>query len=215
MKTIQFSVLTLTTLILLQSPLLAAENAKGGKCKFEVDPKAMKIEWTAFKTTQKVPVNGSFTEVVLSGDVAQTTTFEKFLGQMDAEINLTDVTKIKTGNPARDTTLFNSFFSLFKKKPVIKGALREVKGTNKEGEFGLHLTMNQKTLSVPMKYTRDEKGQFMAKGVIDLNDFGLQSAFASLHKACEDLHKGPDGVSKTWTTVEIKISASIAEKCGS
>jgi hypothetical protein len=75
------------------------------------------------------------------------------------------------------------------------------------------LKMNKKTLAVPMKYTRDSQGLLVIKGAIDVNDFGLQGALASLHKSCELLHKGPDGVSKTWPQVEIKLQAMVAKVC--
>ena len=211
MKKITLLITTLCSFLSLSSASLAAPE----KCKFEVDSSTVKVEWTAFKTTEKVGVNGSFGEVILSGKQSKTGTFKAFLEQMGAEINLSGVAQVKTGNPARDKTLFESFFSLFKKKPVLKGTLKGVKGTDSEGDLNLNLTMNQKTKAVPMKYTRDDKGNFMAKGAIELNDFALQNAFASLHKACEDLHKGKDGVSKTWSEVEIKISAMISQKCGS
>jgi hypothetical protein len=40
-----------------------------------------------------------------------------------------------------------------------------------------------------------------------LNDFKAQTALESISKACFELHKGPDGVSKTWS--EVAIGAAV------
>ena len=162
---------------------------------------------------QKLPVNGAFTEIVLSGSLESKKSLGALLGQIEAEISLNKKEKIHTGNPARDETLFNSFFSLFKKKAVLNGTIDKVSGDDLKGEFFLNLSMNEKTLAVPMAFTRDDQGAFVAKGAIDVNDFALAGALASLHKSCEVLHKGTDGVSKTWSTVELVLAAKITKTC--
>jgi hypothetical protein len=48
-----------------------------------------------------------------------------------------------------------------------------------------------------------------------VNDFNLAPALAKLNKACEAVHKGPDGVSKTWSTVELKLMAKVTKNCNS
>jgi len=186
---------------------------KTQKCTYSIDPHTVHVNWTAFKTTQKVRVGGSFTEVTVTGDLTNSKSMAALLNQLDAEIDLTAADKINTGNAARDKTLFEKFFSLIKAKPVMKGKLRHTKGTDDKGDVSLVLTMNRKTLSVPMSYTRDAKGLLTIKGAIDVNDFGLSGALANLSKACFDLHKGPDGVSKTWPEVEIELQANVAKAC--
>ena len=37
-------------------------------------------------------------------------------------------------------------------------------------------------------------------------DFNGSKAMESLNKVCFDLHKGPDGISKTWSEVEINVA---------
>lgn len=182
-------------------------------CTYSIDPTTLNVSWTAFKTMQKVGVGGSFTEVTLESDLSKAGTFQTFMNQIDAEIQVGAATKINTTNPARDQTIFQNFFSHFENKGLIKGKLRNAKGTEAAGEVNLILNMNKKILAVPMKYTRDEKGLTVISGAIDVNDFKLGSALSKLNKACEALHKGPDGVSKTWPQVEIKIQANLSKKC--
>ena len=63
--------------------------------------------------------------------------------------------------------------------------------------------MNEKTLTIPMKYFYSE-GKFDASGTIDLADFAASDALASINKSCFDLHKG-----KTWSDVSISFSTAV------
>ena len=198
---------------LLALSLFASASQAAEKCNFNIDPTTLHVNWTAFKTMQKVGVNGSFTEVTLESDLSKPGTLHNLMNQIDAEIKVDAATKISTTNPARDQTIFQNFFSHFAGKGILKGKLRNAKGSESAGTVNLVLEMNKKTLAVPMKYTRDEKGTTVISGGIDVTDFGLGSALSTLNKACDALHKGPDGVSKTWPQVEIKIEANLSKKC--
>jgi hypothetical protein len=182
-------------------------------CSYDLDAQSLQVNWTAYKTMQKVGVGGSFTEVTVEGDLSSSKSLAALLNQLDAEIDVNQAEKIRTGNPGRDATIMQNFFSHFHPKALLKGKLRNVKGDDEKGELNLVLSMNRKTLAVPMKYSRDSNGALVVKGAIDVNDFGLSGALALLHKSCEHLHKGPDGVSKTWPQVEIKLSANVAKNC--
>jgi hypothetical protein len=97
----------------------------------------------------------------------------------------------------------------------VKGKIQSVKRDStspNRGTFELKLTLNAKTVKVPMKFAIDA-GTFTADGTLDVMDFGLSNAFASLHKACEALHTGADGVSKTWTPVDLKITSKMGMIC--
>jgi polyisoprenoid-binding protein YceI len=206
--------MNLIKISLLATAFLAFAQARADEvCHWEVDQNSVQIDWTAFKTNQKVPVNGSFTEVTFFGDLDHGKSLPELLGDLEAEISINSSQKIHTGNPGRDQTLFQKFFKFFSKKALLKGAVKKVKGTASAGTFYLDLEMNQKMLAVPMKYTRNDEGVFVASGQIDLTDFGLDGPLKKLNKACEALHRGADGVSKTWSTVEIKLQANILEKC--
>ena len=50
-------------------------------------------------------------------------------------------------------------------------------------------------------------------GEIDLVDFKAEEAVASLNKICEALHTGADGISKTWSTVELAIETTLKKEC--
>ena len=162
---------------------------------------------------QKVSVKGAFTEVDLLGELQDSKGLSPFLSQLEAEIRVKSESLIRTGNPGRDLTLFQHFFKDFKKGALIHGAISAVKAGDREGSFELTLSMNGKRRSVPMHYTWSKDGTFEATGSLDVLDFGLSKALADLHQTCEVLHRGPDGVSKTWPGVELRFGARILEDC--
>ena len=47
---------------------------------------------------------------------------------------------------------------------------------------------------------------------VNVMEWNGQEAMDSLNVACFDLHKGADGVSKTWSEVDINASVVIATK---
>ena len=193
--------------------LFLGSNALSAPCEYALNPSSIQINWTAFKTTGKVPVKGAFSEVTLVGELESKKGMVDLLSGLEGELTIKDEKMIRTGNPARDFTLFQHFFGLFKNKAQMHGGIHSVKGDDHEGSFELKLTLNQKTREIPMHYRRDASGAFEAMGNLDVLDFGLDSAFQDLHHTCEALHMGKDGISKTWSQVVLKLEARIDEKC--
>jgi hypothetical protein len=77
-----------------------------------------------------------------------------------------------------------------------------------ESTGSLTVKMNAMSKSLPINYTfKDNK--FTFSGTMNLDEWGGQAAIASINKACENLHKGADGVSKTWNEVAINASISV------
>jgi hypothetical protein len=46
------------------------------------------------------------------------------------------------------------------------------------------------------------------KATMNVNDWNASAALASLNKVCLDLHRGADGVSKTWSEVTLDITST-------
>jgi hypothetical protein len=202
-----FQVLVVTFILLL-SPRSQAES-----CKFSLDPSSLKVEWTAFKTTQKLGVNGAFPGVSLVKGVKEQRTLQKLLSSVSGEIRLEGASGIQTGNPGRDQTLFDRFFKHWKGAGLMKGRFKKIEGSGKDGTLELELSINGLKKALPLQWKLAEDGAFEAGGKMDVLEFGLKSAFDDLHKACEALHTGPDGISKTWSEVELRLKGVIARKC--
>ncbi len=59
-----------------------------------------------------------------------------------------------------------------------------------------------------------ENDMLQIKGTVNiLEQLGAKKAFEGISNKCYDLHKGPDGISKTWEDVEILIKAPIIKTC--
>lgn len=152
-----------------------------------------KVKWTAFKTTDKVAVGGSFTQIEIK-DVKTGSTPEEVLEGVAFSI---PVSSLFTNNPDRDSKLKTIFFGTLKNTELLSGILNF-----RDNQLFMTLTMNDVTKQFPMEYAY-ENNLFSMKTTLNLNDFGGETALAAINKACYELHKGPDGVSKTWETVDI------------
>jgi len=195
-------------ILLSLATLLTLTNASGtGKsgCVL-VQPADMNVTWKAYKTLGKIGVGGQFTSVTYTANALEGKNFrELFVG---SKVSI-DLSKITTGNPARDETLVKNFFSVLKGK-TIEGEIVDIKKTDthekgkpRTGTVSVKLSMNEKTLTIPMAY-HYENGLFAAKGTIDLMDFTAGDALASINKSCFDLHKG-----KTWSDVSIGFATTV------
>jgi len=165
----------------------------------------MKVTWKAYKTFAKLGVGGEFTSVKYIANKKEGKNFEELLVGSTVSI---DISKVNTKNEARDKTLVENFFGKLSGK-TIEGKIVAIKANKREkgkaytGSLDVNITMNEKSLQVPMTYIY-EKENFKADGTIDLFDFQGESALSSINKSCYDLHKG-----KTWNDVSISFATII------
>ena len=142
------------------------------------------MQWTAFKTPLKLGVKGTFDKIA----------FVAGKNCLDGAEVIINKHSVDTKNPGRDKTLDEFFFS--KLRGDIKAKVLKVN----EKTLDVAVTMNGVTKTVPFTYTKKD-GVIEAKGVIDIFDFGANSALASIAKACYDKHQG-----KTWNDVELSFT---------
>jgi hypothetical protein len=154
------------------------------------------VNWTAYKTTDKVGVNGKFTQLELkntqSGETPETV--------LEGASFSIPVSSIFTDNPDRDGKIKQFFFSVLRNTEMIGGTFNF-----RDGKCFMTLTLNDVTKQLEVAHTFSNK-KFTVNHTLNLEDFGALGAVESINKACYDLHKGPDGVSKTWSEVEISGS---------
>ncbi len=156
-----------------------------------------KVSWTAYKTTDKVAVGGSFKQIELKGTQNGTTPETVLEGALFS----IPVSSLFTNNEDRDSKLKTIFFAALKNTEIIGGAFNF-----RDGKCLLTLTLNDVTKQMEVPYTF-ENNKFAINSTINLDDFGGQAAIEAINKACYDLHKGADGVSKTWS--EVAITGSV------
>lgn len=187
---------SLVVLFLVFSPFLATLNAS---CEYEAEE--LSVGWVAYKTAAKAGVKGSFDDIELEGGEAES--FVAMLIGLEAEI---ETESVNTKNEGRDETLVKSFFRHFT-SDEIKAKVIDVKGDDKSGVMTVRLKMNGVNKELPLRY--EVSGTSVkANGHIDLFDFSLNKALASINKACYDLHGG-----KTWNDVAINMELTVEKSC--
>lgn len=156
-----------------------------------------KVNWVAYKTTDKVAVKGSFTQIELK-NTHEGTTPEAILEGASFSI---PVSSLFTNDSERDSKLRQFFFGALNDTEIIGGVINFV-----EGKTILMISLNGVVKPIEVTSTF-ENNRFSLNGNLNLEDFGAQQAIESINNVCADLHKGADGVSKTWS--EVAISGSV------
>jgi polyisoprenoid-binding protein YceI len=166
------------------------------------------VRWTAFKTNDKIAVGGQFNTVnVTVGD--KSTKITDILETIKFNI---PTGSTNTSNEDRDAKIVASFFGVMEATDIILGQVKSAEGDNTAGSCTFYLTLNNVEKEVILNYTVTND-VIKLTGGIDVVDFGAENAVASLNEVCKDLHIGSDGVSKTWSTVDLEIEASLNKDC--
>ncbi|MDT7832859.1 YceI family protein [Flavobacteriaceae bacterium S356] len=158
-----------------------------------------KIDWVAYKTTDKVAVKGKFKEVKITSGGEGNSAKEAI---NNAEFSI-PVSSIFTSDSSRDFKIRKYFFGVMNNTKLLSG-----KFTLENDSIGsVNLTMNGVSTDLLFTYKITGK-QFTMQATMDVLNWNAQSSIDSLNMACKDLHKGLDGVSKTWTEVALNISST-------
>ena len=181
--------------------------AEAGKCTYEYDPSQTKLEWTAFKFTEKTGVKGSFDTIVVTGTKSSDSILHSISG---AKFSISPA-NINSNVPDRDAKIKEFFFNYPKNNKPITGTFIEIQGKD-IGKATLVLNLNGITKRIPFDFKID-KDTIIASGEIDIIDFGLNQGLSKLNDVCTDLHKGSDGISKLWPNISLKIESKFKSSC--
>jgi hypothetical protein len=157
------------------------------------------ITWTAYKTTDKVPVKGTFSTFTIDSQ-SNSATVKEALNGLKFSI---PVSSLHTNDSIRDGKLKNFFFGSLKNTAQITGTIHLETDTTGYTE----INMNGISHSLLITYTINDQTANI-EGVMDLDNWQAQAAIEALNIACKELHTGPDGVSKTWNEVKIEVVAN-------
>jgi polyisoprenoid-binding protein YceI len=211
------------------SSLLFSSSSFAETCTVKING-APHVEWTAFKFTEKKGVKGQFKNVEFTAP--EVSSVEELLSHISFVI---DPAKVDSGDKGRDENLRTSFFKLMKGSGTIRGHVVSYDKEKSSLKVQLHMNgvtkvvpfqLKQEALSSVTKISKKENGSdkkksksktktltYVAQGEIDILDFRMQKSLDALNKVCLDLHKGADGVSKTWSQVELTVSGQALESC--
>ncbi len=172
-----------------ETEVKAAEN-------YVVKAEATSVKWTAYKTTAKKGVGGEFS--VLKFDNKAGATPQEALNNLNFSI---PISNLITKDEGRDAKIKASFFGAMLDTDLITGTIKY-----KDNKYVASLTMNGVTNDLPLEVEITDERRVSMKGTMLLKDWDALGALESLNKICFDLHKGEDGVSKTWDDVAIEVN---------
>ncbi len=165
--------------------------------KFSIVNDSTKVSFTAYKTTDKLPVGGTFKSINITNAKSASTPLEVMKG---LKFNI-PISSLFTNDPTgtRDPKITEFFFGVMANPDLISGIFK-VDGD----KCSIDVTMNGETANIPLETEINSENKYTFTGVMDLKQWKATAALASLNKVCDVLHTGPDGVSKTWDEVAIK-----------
>jgi hypothetical protein len=204
-------------LVLLSSALLAISACNKEEKKAEVASKtkekknciysieSSKVNWTAYKFTEKVGVGGSFDSVKTLAP-SQSINPVKALENASVEIKASSV---NSNLALRDERIQRLFFNPLVDSGNIRAIVKEL-GPNGSGTLVVVLNGIEKEV----KFQSEYKEALTLKANLNTSDFNAQSSIAALNEECKDVHRGKDGKSVLWPDVSVEVEFALAEKCG-
>lgn len=182
------------------------ENTATSEGTYTVINDSTKVSFTAYKTTDKVAVGGTFKEIKLSNTTEGKTPLEALNGTKFSIPVSSLFTNETTGT--RDPKILKFFFGAMKNTANIDGEFKVAA----DNTCSIDVVLNGKTANIPMKYTANGDTSASFDGVMNLENWDALGAVASINKACEALHTGKDGISKTWSEVAVHADVAFNKK---
>jgi len=167
---------------------------------YVVNEKTTSVKWTAYKTTEKLPVKGEF-RVVEFTKATPASNLKDALNNLEFSI---PISSLFSNNEERDGKLKTSFFGTMLETASIRGTI--IMETETSGKVAL--TLNGVTHDLPITYFLDGQMATM-EATMDLDNWHTQAAISALNAVCRDQHTGLDGQTKTWSEVKINVATYI------
>jgi hypothetical protein len=173
------------------------------KQNYSIDFKKTTLNWTAYKTTEKIPVKGVFQEVEIKNNKSASTV----VGVLDGLEFEIPVSSIYSKDSIRDWKLKEYFFGVMKNTLKLTGKFH----TEKNGKGKIRLSMNGLLKELPFTYVV-QGDTIDVNATMNLDTWKAQAAIESLNVVCNEKHKGADGISKTWNEVAIHAQIKVSSK---
>jgi hypothetical protein len=146
-----------------------------------------------------VPVGGQFKKVDITQGGEGNSIKEAI---HNAEFSI-PVSSLFTQNASRDYKIKKFFFGFMDKTKLLSGKL-----VLENDSIGYaNIKMNGITEKVSFLY-RIKANTFSMNATMDVANWNALDAINSINTVCKELHKGADGVSKTWSEVALNIKSS-------
>ncbi|WP_196891713.1 hypothetical protein [Aureivirga marina] len=216
-KKLLFSIIFLLPLLLITLSCAEETNqeTKTSQRNFNsalVKPKIKKITWTSFKTTDKIPLSGTFTKSCIYNPANATDLFSAVNGSHF----IVTVNSIFSDHELRDFRIENYFFKIMKNTEVLSGDIY----LEDASKGYIDLKMNGITKVLPFTYTI-QNSTLRLRAVMDITVWEAEDAMDYFLDKTYSEHKGEDGVSTIDNEVEVDVEITVepdngqnAEECG-
>lgn len=154
------------------------------------------VEWTAFKTTDRVAVKGRFNEFLVQSKSDASSAVD-LLNSVKFKI---PINSLSTGNEGRDYLIKSFFFGSMINTDTIYGSFSDA--SNQKVNISLLLNDVNANIEANLVIKGDS---VLINCNLNLEKWNGLEAVNSLNEKCYEVHKGPDGVSKTWADVDVSI----------
>lgn len=173
-------------------------------CVYSYDESSTEFGWTAFKTSAKVGVGGTFNDIVVESEED-----EEPLNVIKSLSFTMNTASTETNDEGRNAKVAKFFFETIN-TPEITGKVASVNEDTKQA--AISVTMNGITIDVNGDYTYED-GKFSWVSSINVSSWNAMSGIEALNEECSDLHTGDDGVSKLWSEVSLSFSTTLSSDC--
>ena len=186
------------------------ENTQGLTLRID----STEIVWHAYKTNDKMKVSGSFNEFSCDREDQLFSSVDSLINGLSFSINSSSSS---SGDPIRDLSLKDHFFKYLTSNFEINGSFGSPMEDSIDVAFDIFgenkiIRFSYDTYIIPTCPYFDQVIEL--QGTINLEDqFNATIAYNALHEKCIDLHKGSDGISKTWKQVDVHIKALVIVCC--
>jgi len=186
------------------------EKIKTEEDSYQFDIENTKVIWNGYKTNDKIKVVGYFNEFSCDREGQEFSSIEDLVNGLQFSIKSSSSS---SGDPMRDKNLKDHFFKYLTDDFVINGTLGNPINDSIDVTFNVFGQTKQIRLGflyniIPGCPYFDHIVEI--KGSINLeSQFDALKAYNAISKKCYDLHKGADGISKTWKQVDVHIKALV------
>jgi len=172
--------------------------------KLDMTAENTEVNWIGYKTNEKTPVSGSFSEFSSDRENQSFNSIDNLVDGLNFSISSLSSS---SGDSTRDLNLKDHFFKYLTDNFEIEGTLGRPINDSIDVSFKI-LGQNKTVRFAYSTYVTTSKYSnqiIQIRGTIDLlNQFEAIKAYDLIHEKCFDLHRG-----KTWQEVDVDIKSLV------
>lgn len=176
--------------------------------KLDMTAENTEVNWIGYKTNEKTPVSGSFSEFSSDRENQSFNSIDDLVDGLNFSVSSLSSS---SRDDNRDLNLKDHFFKYLTDNFKINGTLGKPINDSIDVYFDVLEENNPIRFAYSTYLTTSKYSNkiIQIKGKLNLVNQFNGEAFNNIHKQCFDLHKGSDGISKTWEEVDVYIKVLV------